>query len=326
MVELYLAPPLSLSSAHILTLLFAATYVGSLYLSKYTRLSFSNKSSRLKNGGSRAKGSSERWRDDPQVIRARLVIVSLVTALCCLTVYTVIHTVSWAKVCDHAWYYTKVRLGFTLSSVESLYPFLLAPLLYLGPIYASFLGERLPFQFYFSWRTDVLDTFVSWQGVRNYIFGPITEEIVFRACVLSLYHLAGATRTWMIFGSPISFGFAHLHHAWEVYNRYGRTRTALKNAALTTLFQLSYTTLFGSFCAYLFLVTGSIYPPIFSHVFCNIMGIPQIGWEIRKFPTHKRSIQWAYCIGIIGFAIALRPSVFGHVSIYWQPGSKVGKF
>ncbi|TFK48720.1 hypothetical protein OE88DRAFT_1713846 [Heliocybe sulcata] len=323
MLELYLAPPLSLSSAHLLTLLFAATYVGSLYLSKYTRLSFSSRPS----GGygePRARGGLERWRDDPDVIRARLVIVSLVTVLCCLAVYVVIHTISWGK--DHAWYYTKVRLGFTLSSVESVYPFLLVPLLYLGPMYACFLGDRLPFQFWFSWRTDVFDTFVSWQGARNYILGPITEEIVFRACVLSLYHLAGATRAWMIFCSPVSFGFAHLHHGWEMYSRYGRTSTAVKNAVLTTLFQISYTTLFGAFCAYLFLVTGSIYPPVFSHIFCNVMGIPQMSWEMRKFPSRKNSILVAYCIGVIGFAVALRPSVFGHSSMYWQPGSRVGKF
>ncbi|EPQ54776.1 hypothetical protein GLOTRDRAFT_77508 [Gloeophyllum trabeum ATCC 11539] len=325
LLEYFLAPPISLEIAHTLTLLFAAAYVGSLYLSKYTRLSFSDKSIRVGSGGSKERGANERWRDDPDVIRARLAIVSLVTVFCCFVVYAVIRAVSWYKV--GVFYSTIVRLGFHLSSVESVYPFLLAPLLYLGPIYASYLGEHLPFQFYFSWRRDVVDTFISWQGVRNYVLGPITEEIVFRACVLSLYHLGGASRTWMIFGSPISFGFAHLHHAWEIYNRYGRTRTALKNAALTTLFQLSYTTLFGAFCAYLFLITGSIYPPIFAHIFCNVMGLPQIGLEIRRFPAHKQSIMVAYCIGIIGFAFALRPSAFARLSsMYWRSGSMVGWF
>jgi hypothetical protein len=35
---------------------------------------------------------------------------------------------------------------------------------------------------------------------------PITEEIVFRACVLTVYHLADASRMKMIFLSPLVFG------------------------------------------------------------------------------------------------------------------------
>jgi hypothetical protein len=42
------------------------------------------------------------------------------------------------------------------------------------------------------------------------------------------------------------------------------------------VFQLVYTTLFGWYASYLFLRTGSILPPILSHIFCNIMGLPPI--------------------------------------------------
>jgi hypothetical protein len=35
---------------------------------------------------------------------------------------------------------------------------------------------------------------------------PITEEVVFRACVLTVYHLAQASKLRMIFLSPLLFG------------------------------------------------------------------------------------------------------------------------
>lgn len=101
---------------------------------------------------------------------------------------------------------------------------------------------------------------------------------------------------------------AHLHHGWEVYTNEGKTVTAAKRALLVTcevvydesleirsdvyicvrtVIQLAYTTLFGYHCAFLFLRTGSLYPPLFSHVFCNFMGLPQIGFELQVFPHRK---------------------------------------
>lgn len=40
--------------------------------------------------------------------------------------------------------------------------------------------------------------------------GPVTEEIVFRACILAIYHVAGASRSKMIFLSPLWFGVGKL--------------------------------------------------------------------------------------------------------------------
>jgi len=76
-------PPLSTSFAHLLTFFFASSYVGSLYISKFTRLSFSSQVNPTQNGGVRRKEIDERWRDDPDVIRARLAAVIGATILCC---------------------------------------------------------------------------------------------------------------------------------------------------------------------------------------------------------------------------------------------------
>ena len=98
------------------------------------------------------------------------------------------------------------RLGLTLFEDHSPLPYLVTPILYLGPLYATFLDSKLPFQSGWSWDRDVLPIFSTWVGIRNYIFGPLTEELVFRACVLAVYHLAGSSRNKMIFLSPLLFG------------------------------------------------------------------------------------------------------------------------
>lgn len=54
-----------------------------------------------------------------------------------------------------------------------------------------------------------------------------------------------------------------------------------------TVFQFTYTTLFGFHCAYLFVRSGSVLPPLFAHVFCNIMGVPQLQAELRWHPHRK---------------------------------------
>ena len=85
----------------------------------------------------------------------------------------------------------------------------------------------------------------------------MTEELVFRACVLSVDQLSGASVSSMVFLSPMSFGtgmssiitlqllftmdmIAHVHHARDIFNRYGRTAAVAKRATMIccTLFSL----------------------------------------------------------------------------------------
>lgn len=82
-----------------------------------------------------------------------------------------------------------------------------------------------------------------------------------------------------------------------------------------TVIQLAYTTLFGYHCAFLFLRTGSVYPPVFSHMFCNFMGLPQIAYELQVFPHRKAS----ECLHLASSArLWLRPSFQASSScIFW---------
>ncbi|KAI0760690.1 hypothetical protein C8Q74DRAFT_1387744 [Fomes fomentarius] len=325
----FATPPISTSTAHAYAAFFTFSYVGSLYVSRSARLSFKRGASvNLRDGEERSKENDERWRNDPDVIRARLLAASLSTALSVYAVHWLVQGIiaeSEQKTNPLTTLETTLaRLGVTLNFAKHnplyiILPCLIAPVLYLGPLYAGYLTETLPLQRGWSFHRDALTMFTTWVGVRNYVVAPITEEIVFRACILAVYHMAGASLSKMIFLSPLWFGFAHLHHAWDVYNRYGRTSSALRFAALQTLFQLSYTSLFGFHCAYLFLRTGSLLPPTVSHIFCNVMGLPQYGLHIRSFPKRRLVIQLAYILGIAGYIYTMRWWTQADDSLFWPP-------
>jgi membrane protease YdiL (CAAX protease family) len=61
-------------------------------------------------------------------------------------------------------------------------------------------------------------------------------------------------------------------------------------------FQLTYTTLFGWFAAYLFLRTRSVLPPLAAHVYCNIMGIYLPGTAIRRYPSKRTGERGRFSI------------------------------
>ncbi|KIM83543.1 hypothetical protein PILCRDRAFT_819168 [Piloderma croceum F 1598] len=311
-------PPLSTTFAHLLSLSFVFGYVGSIYLSKNSRLSFSGKVIHVANGQARLKEQDERWRDDPDVIKARLVAVGFATLVCCIGVIGVVKC--FVGDVEHSTSITLesslTRLGLTFDDL-SIYPYLVTPILFLGPLYVRYLSETLPFQRKYSIKYDFVPTFMSWQGIRNYIFAPITEELVFRACVLSVYQLSGASIISMVFLSPMSFGAAHIHHAWDIFNRYGKTAVAAKRAVIICLFQFAYTTLFGAYCSFLFIRTGSLFPPLVAHSFCNVIGLPQITAEMKRWPRRKYAIIATYLVGIGSFIYTLGPWTYSAESLYW---------
>ena len=67
MSHFFSTPPLSVLNAHLLAGAFGSSFVGSLYVSQNTRITYTASSS-----GEQAR-ERERRRDDPDVIRARVV-------------------------------------------------------------------------------------------------------------------------------------------------------------------------------------------------------------------------------------------------------------
>jgi prenyl protein peptidase len=162
--------------------------------------------------------------------------------------------------------------------------------------------------------------------VKHTLQDPITEELVFRACVLSVYHLSGASIKRIIFLTPSSFGAsanetisfsiiiltplltAHIHHFWDMFNRYGKTRDACDDRTLMMMFaSVFYSVIYFhqsnrshrcpirlhdglwiSLC--LPFPTDKFHLP--AHIFCNMMGIPQLGIELSQFPQRRVGLSF----------------------------------
>lgn len=88
-------PTLSTLQANTLALFFAGSYVGSLYISQNTRIRYASDNS--------AEQERVRRRDDPDVIRARLIAVTASTALSCVIVFSVFcHLGEVSQVCRYS--------------------------------------------------------------------------------------------------------------------------------------------------------------------------------------------------------------------------------
>ncbi|KZV65651.1 Abi-domain-containing protein [Peniophora sp. CONT] len=294
-------PELLLTEAHALNIAFTCFYVLPLILTKWTNPSLF-----------RPDVLATGWRNDPAVIKARLLSVSIATVLSCCVMHTILNsglpdglTVYCPDYAQTQLRSTTLHLGLFMRTRDVLAS-LVTPVLYIGPLYAAYLAGDLPFQSNRSLGGQAYAQIEDWVGIRNHVVGPITEELVWRSCIIAGYRLAGASRNQIIFCTPLSFGAAHLHHGYESYIKLGRTRKALQAACLNTLFQFTYTTLFGFHCAFLFYRTGSVVPPLIAHVFCNIMGVPQLPYELRQFPRKAQQIKFFYVVGILGYAAAMR--------------------
>ncbi|KAG0761808.1 hypothetical protein G6F62_005075 [Rhizopus arrhizus] len=181
-------------------------------------------------------------RNHPSVIRARMKAVTVASVLSILIVKSL----------------TPLDLITTLglTPVFGIFkPLLLSVLLFLGPLSILYFDRELPFQENFDLQRDVVESFTKPLGQRNYFVAPFTEELVFRACMIAVLYQANYSKNYLIFVSPLYFGIAHLHHAWENYHALGKTREGLIQVICGSLFQFTYTTIFGWYASYLFIKT-----------------------------------------------------------------------
>ncbi|KAL9253701.1 CAAX prenyl protease 2-like protein [Drosera capensis] len=130
---------------------------------------------------------------------------------------------------------------------------------------------------------------------RTFVVAPITEELVFRACMIPLLLCGGFRPYQVVFLSPIFFSLAHLNHFLEFYNR---PNYSLLRASMAVGLQLGYTVLFGWYASFLFMRTGHLIAPLVTHIFCNYMGLPFI-YSKRK----GLLVSVAFVAGVVGFWI-----------------------
>lgn len=211
------------------------------------------------------------------------------------------------------WQYLATHLAPVLSA-----PLALTMLLFTGPLYVEYLEGTLPLPAWCygarpkaqqqsalgkisAWLSSWWNTF----GLRNFVVGPLTEEFIWRSCILPVTafstagSLAPSKSPWVIFGTPLYFGIAHLHHARETYISRGKTKEAAQFACLQATVQLAYTTVFGWYANWLWLRTGNILAPFISHVFCNVMGLPNPWGAAKDHPSRHKGEMGTMANGIL---------------------------
>ncbi|XP_045921667.1 CAAX prenyl protease 2 isoform X2 [Micropterus dolomieu] len=249
--------------------------------------------------------------DHPTVIKRRFTSVLIVSGLSPLFVW------AWRA-------FTGVRTGPSLLALmgirlEGLIPAIVLPLLltmvlFLGPLMQlamdcpwSFMdGIQVAFDPWF-WMLCFSD--MRW--LRNQVVAPLTEELVFRACMLPML-VPCAGPSIAIFTCPLFFGVAHFHHVIELLRfRQG----TLSGIFLSAVFQFSYTAVFGAYTAFIFIRTGHLVGPVLCHSFCNYMGFPAISAAMEH--PHRLTVLSSYLLGVLLFLLLLFP--FTDPSYYGLP-------
>lgn len=213
-------------------------------------------------------------RDAPSVIRARIQTVTLACVVASIAaLYLLVVTAQLTPVQSLHF------LGFwPLSLPDLVKSCALTLLLYLGPLFEKIFVEHDLANF--RGGRKVVESLSSWQGYRNFVAGPITEEVIFRSVLVPLHLLAKVSPTKIVFLTPLYFGIAHVHHFYEF--KLTHPHTPLTPALLRSLFQFGYTTLFGWFADFIFLRTGSLYACIIIHSFCNWAGLPRFWGRVKR--------------------------------------------
>lgn len=186
--------------------------------------------------------------------------------------------------------------------IKSTIPLLLTMILFSGPLVQLFFEKD-------SLIFSSLPTFniIFW---RNYIIGPLTEEYIFRACMLQLL-IDKLTFKQLIFLTPLYFGMAHFHHAIEVITltpNYMRSFKFYLQTLFQHLFQFIYTYIFGVYSSFIYLRTGLFLPTFINHSFCNMMGFPdftQVKYAFNDRPLVKYLIIFMYFFGLFSFFLLL---------------------
>lgn len=156
-------------------------------------------------------------------------------------------------------------------------------------------GEGISLQKFLASIVSVASNVLAW---RNYVVAPITEELVFRACMIPLLLCGGLKPYTVIRLCPIFFSLAHLNHLMEFYSK--KNYSWMKTSLAVGL-QLGYTVIFGSYASFLLIRTGHLLAPLVAHTFCNFMGLPVL------FSRRNGMVSVAFLAGMAGFVWLLFP-------------------
>ncbi|SPN98308.1 related to CAAX prenyl protease 2 [Cephalotrichum gorgonifer] len=277
-------------AAGLLLLLYTLLYVLPLYASKRTR------------------PSPTLSRDSPLVIQARITSVTVSTALCSVLTFLILSARS-DDGSDSGSISPLRAMGYwPLGLWHSLRSLALVALLFAGPLYEALVVYGM----WKDWTTlqPLYDIWYEWTSWRNFVVGPVTEELLFRSAAVPLLVGAGVSLGKIVFLTPIIFGLAHIHHFYEF--RLTHPHVPIIAAVARSLLQLTYTTLFGAYATFIFLRTGSLLAIIIVHAFCNAMGLPRFWGHVQPYWMYPGQQPWVWT------SVYYVLLVSGSVAWWWQ--------
>ncbi|WEW61919.1 CAAX prenyl protease [Emydomyces testavorans] len=212
-------------------------------------------------------------RDAPSVIKYRVRAVMASCFICSVAALLLIISRG------HTTFLEALRLlgWWPVGPLEIAKSLLLTSLLFMGFLFERGIAEG-------EWRNWArgrcfIEPLNDWVGWRNYVAGPITEEVAFRSIIVTLHLIAKISPTRIVFVSPLYFGIAHVHHFYEF--KLTHASAPLRPMLFRTIFQFTYTTIFGWYAAFLYLRTGSLFAVILVHSFCNCCGLPRLWGRVQ---------------------------------------------
>lgn len=146
---------------------------------------------------------------------------------------------------------------------DVLWPLIITATIFLGPIVDEILNRRWFRGF------PVLNRHSVYTFLRNWLLGPLLEEIVFRCINCTLLSNDFPTHYNVII-SGLLFGAAHFHPQIMQHVFLDMERQLLVDSIVQFLF----TSAFGMYVATIFMKTRSLWPAAAVHIFCNVMGLP----------------------------------------------------
>lgn len=195
---------------------------------------------------------------------------------------------------------TWVGLSITLSNfLSTICSLSITMVLFLGNIFQAIL--------------DPPDFNINLTSIRAYIMAPIFEEAMYRSCLINAL-IAGGFGWNSVMISSLIFGLSHFYRIEDVLDY---KKDLVFQDFIPVLFQVCFTTLFGLYVGYVYVVTGSLFAVVVLHSFCNFMGLPCMKFLDDTQPAfkYKKEVGLAYVVGIFGFFAllgwVLRPEYFG---------------
>ncbi|SJM88434.1 related to CAAX prenyl protease 2 [Zygosaccharomyces bailii] len=260
------------STAFLVSLYISLSYVGAVYATT-----------------ARA-GDYRSGRDNPQVIRQRMGRICSVMALNLVVIPMLLWHLGHLGSFQEAFLTLGLYPNHSSFFFQPIKALLLISMLYVGPLVDALL--YYVFVPSGSLSREFKEELLNIWGLRNYVFAPFSEEVFYTSMILNSYLTLPhepASNKQLICLTPLFFGLAHLHHAYESYYD---SQSSMAAVCLTAAVQAIYTTVFGSFTNCVFLKTGgNLWACVLLHAFCNYMGFPEPSRlytyysDVRKPPT-----------------------------------------